>query len=820
MMFYRNPLKCLSPAALFILFSCGGSQTEVKETPLPPPANQVVSNYSGPPPATDDVQNFKLSLWDNVATTDRCGACHVQGEQAPFFARNDDINEAYSAANGLVNFDSVQDSLLVSKVANGHNCWLTSDTACADIMTTWISNWASDQQAVATSIQLQAPPIKTPGANKNFPAEPDLFANTVYPLLEQFCADCHSNSSSIPISPYFGSSDVMEAYEAAKARLNLDNPAESRIVGRVRDEFHNCWSDCDSDAQALINAIQAMADDIEVTQLPDTFINSSALTLFDGTLASGGGRFESNLIAKWEFKTGSGNIAFDTSGIEPALDLTLSGEYSWVGGWGIQLGNGKAQGATRDSKKLRDLIVATGEFAIEAWIAPANVTQEGPARIVSYSGGRDRRNFTLGQTLYNYDALLRNDNTDSNGLPALSTADADEDLQAALQHVVFNYDQINGRRIYVNGQFTGDVDTAEPAGMADWDETFALVLGNEASGDMPWAGTIRMVAIHNRTLDDAQIARNFDVGIGQKFFLLFNISEQIDLPDSYIVFEASQFDSYSYLFTEPFFINLAGTPPPQDLSLQGMRLGINGRESSFGQVFATLDTRLSADNYDAETGQILSSQGTIIAVDKGPQQDEFFLTFDRLGQKEYVRIKASPPAPAAPVDLSPQAQVGVRDFAEINASMASLTTVPLTNSSVNDTYRALSQQLPSVTNLDGYLASHQMAVTQLSIKYCDQLVESEALRASFFPDFDFAQPADRAFDGAAREAVIMPIIERIIGNDIADQPDLTDITSELDQLIERLTQCDASRQCDTSYTSTVVKASCAAVLGSAAMLLQ
>jgi len=55
-----------------------------------------------------------------------------------------------------------------------------------------------------------------------------------------------------------------------------------------------------------------------------------------------------------------------------------------------------------DSKKLHDLISATGEYSIEAWLAPANVSQDGPARIVSYSAGAMARNFTLGQSLYNY----------------------------------------------------------------------------------------------------------------------------------------------------------------------------------------------------------------------------------------------------------------------------------------------------------------------------------------------------------------------------------------------------------------------------------
>ena len=807
-------------ALLGLIVACGGSDTQVTENPLPPPVNQAPQNYSGPPPATADVLNFKLALWDNISSGERCGACHIQGEQGPTFARFDDINLAYTDINGLVNLTSPQDSALVTKVGGGHNCWLTSDAACADILTTWISNWGADEAQVS-QIQLQKPVSREPGANKNFPAENTLFANTVYPVLAQYCADCHTSTANIPISPYIASEDVDEAYQASKARLNLDTPADSRVVGRIRDEFHNCWSDCPSDAATLVSAIQNMADGIELTELSADLVNSQALTLFDGTLASGGGRFDANVIAKWEFKTGSGNTAFDTSGVEPALDLTLSGQFNWVGGWGIQLQNGKAQGSTSDSKKIRDLIVATGEFSIEAWVAPANVTQEGPARIVSYSGGRDRRNMTLGQTLYNYDALLRTTNTDINGQPALSTADADEDLQAALQHVVVNYDAQNGRQIFVNGEFTGDADEIEPASLSDWDDSFAMVLGNEVSGDVPWAGTIRMVAIHNRVMSPQQIQQNFDVGIGQKFFLLFGVSQLTSVPDAYIVMEVSQFDSYSYLFSEPFFISLTEQASFLDIQLAGMRIGVNGRESAFGQAFANLDTVISSEAYQAGSGQTLSRLGTIVPVEKGAEQDEFFLTFEQLGDHQYVRVDAAVPTPPEAVDTEPQSQIGVRNFAEINASMANLTRVPSGNPQIRETYDMLLQQLPVVTGLDSFVASNQMAITQLAIKYCDQLVETSELRNEYFPDFDFNQRADNAFDQAGRTQIITPLMNTMLGEEsLLTQPQRTDVESELNQLIGSLSQCSSGNQCDVAYTSTIVKASCAALLGSAVVLIQ
>lgn len=812
----------LATFCISVLVACGGSDTQVQENPAPPPpvAGLPAINYAGPPPATDDVQNFKLNVWDNISTSDKCGACHVQDQQSPAFARFDDINEAYRIANTLIDKTSAKDSLLITKVAGGHNCWLSSATACGDIMETWFGAWLNTSDS-ATEIDLEAPPVKAVGANKNFPASPDLFATNVHPLLEAYCSECHQSSAAVPISPYIGSADIGEAYLAAISKINLDNPSDSRMIARIRDEFHNCWTDnCPSDALELQNSIQEMADAIEVTELDANLVASNAVGLFDGTLASGGGRFESNLIGKWEFKTGFGNQAFDTSGVSPALDLTLSGQYNWVGGWGIQLTGGKAQGATANSKKLYDNIVSTGEFSIETWVAPANVTQEGPARIISYSGGDDTRNFMLGQTLYNYDYLLRHDNTDANGEPSLSTANADEVLQAALQHVVVNYDANGGRRIFVNGQDTGYEDPIEGSLLNEWDDSFAFVLGSEVSGRFNFAGTIRMVAIHNRVLTAEQIFSNFDAGIGQKFYLLFGVGDIINVEQAYIGFEVSQFDSYSYLFTEPFVVSLDPEANLDGIDLEGMRIGVNGREEKTGQVFATVRTTVDGVQAKENLGYKVSRQGTIIPLQKGPELDEFFLTFDNIAGTLSTRVASATPTIAPPIDLEPQSLVGVRDFAEINASMAALTGVASNRSEVLTTYINLRQQLPSVTSIDSFLTSNQMAVTQLAIRYCDTLVEDNAMRAALFPNIDFNRNINNGIDASFKENLINPLSQRMLNANDPSQPSTADVSAELDSLIDRLTTCSSNNSCSNDTTRTLAKASCAAVLGSAVVIVQ
>jgi hypothetical protein len=813
--------------AATLLTGCGGG-AETKTNPVTT-GNAAATAYSGPAAATADVQSFRLNLWVNINDPlQRCGACHGAGGQSPTFARMDNINLAYAEANSIVDLASPSRSRMVSKVGGGHNCWLASDSACADQLTTWISNWAGNSNGSANVVQLSAPPLYAPGDSRSFPPDPSLFETHVYtPLLAVHCDGCHSESAANAQSPFFAGSDVDSAYAAARPKMDLDSPGNSRFVVRLREEFHNCWSgNCQNDAAAMQAAIEAFAGQVPVTQIDPALLASMALRLPEGIVASSGNRHETNVIALYQFKSGTGNTAYDTSGVAPDMHLSLSGNVDWVGGWGINIASGRAQATTSASRKLHNLITATGEYSVEAWVAPANVSQEGPARIVSYSGGTTLRNFTLGQTQYNYDYLNRSVNSDANGDPALSTADADEDLQATLQHVVVTYDPVNGRSIYVNGQYTDDLDPVAGGSLLDWDDSFALVLGNEVSGDRQWQGVIRLVAIHNRALTPAQIQQNYDAGVGEKFFMLFNVTGMVNVPESYIVFEVSQFDNYSYLFNQPFFISLNPDVTLPDIAVAGMRIGINGREASVGQAWKHLDTTITDTFYTPGAGQSLSGLGTIIALEKGPDDDEFFLTFERLGNNSNVVIEPVPLPPATPQDLAEQSDIGLRTFEEIDASMAAITDVTREQTDVSGVYATIRQQLPSVENIEGFLSAHQMAISQLAIEYCNALVDGngQTSRTDYFPGFAFSETAGSAFDSTIkRDRVISPLLEQAMGSGLTTQPDPVTVTAELDSLIQTLSACalPPTPTCDTiTRTADIVKAACAAMLGSGVMLVQ
>lgn len=821
----------LATLGMVALAGCGGgSGTATNPITDGPSAGPT---YNGPPPATSDIQAFRVAFWENVRAGDRCGSCHNAGGQAPTFARSDDVNQAYQQASGVVNREMPAQSPLVTKVAGGHNCWLPDPGACAAILTRWIGDWVGASGTGGRQIQLEEPPVVTPGGSKRFPAPDDPNVNVpalfgpVYAKLDQWCSGCHQANSATAQTPYFAqgtaptdannNSDAFkEAYLASIPKINLENPAASRFVIRLRNEQHNCFNDCAADARELEDLIRAMADQIDTEDTPPGML-SNAVTLYDGTLASGGNRYESALIALYEFKTGQGAVAYDTSGVAPAADLNLSGDVTWVGGYGINIRGGKAQASTTTSRKFHQLITATGEYSLEAWVVPGNVTQE-DARIISYSGSTTARNFTLGQNLYNYEFFNRSSETNGNGEIKLATADAAERLQASLQHVVMTFDPVNGRRIYVNGEFTGDMDGAGGGTLDSWDNSFAFVLGNEVSGDRQWQGVVRLVAIHNRALNLQQIQQNFEAGVGQKFFLLFGVSHLIDVPRAYIMFEATQYDSFGYLFTSPKFISLDAQARPGSIPLRSMRIGVNGVEAAVGQAYRPLETVISDDQYSPETGQLLSSIGTIVPLERGPEFDQFFLCFDQLGTALDQCTKYTAGTRQPPVLAAPSSDIGVKLFDAINATMASITGVDPNQADVKRSYNNVRQSLPAVHDVQGYLSSHQTAVAQLALTYCNVMVNNVSLRDAFFgPSVNFSGAlTSGASLNANGEALIARLHEKAIGSGTA-QPTDAEFNDAVGGLV--MTLCSSSA-CSDTRTADVIKAACGAALGSAATLVQ
>lgn len=892
-MFYKKlTMQNIKTALLFSVFAlvlsaCGGGD---KVTDGIPQGNTPIGAQSGcgsldPAPATADINSFCNEFWSQSNLQNNCAGCHSDGAstpQAPLFVRSDNINLAYAdvlqpssadPSRDIVDVDNPSNSYILTRMEDDHFCWATP-SVCSDIVLQYIENWVGQSAGSARSIQLTAPNSQPPGGGREFPetaitpADPgdpgSTFEQLIYtPILREYCIECHDTG---PGDPLFSVSNVETSYLLSQPRISLDNPPGSRFVVKMASQDHGCWAfdpaefpdvtptgdDCDDSVAAMVDAITKFAQAIPTNAVdPSEYLISDATSIPEGIVAAGGARFEPNQIALYEFKSGQGSIAYDTSGSGLALDLSLNGydaqnpdqgALQWVRGYGIAIkGSGGRAQSSSTNEKINTLIQATGEYSIEAWVAPNNVTQEN-SRIINYSGGNDALNFGLGQTMYNYDSFVRNTTLGSTDIQALSTPDAEEVLQATLQHVVNTYDPVNGRRIYVNGELRAGggpaEDTKSGGSIGNWDGGYSLVLGDErgaVNDDNLWRGVVKMVSIHNRALNINQVQQNFTAGVGEKFFLLFDISHIQDVPaQSYIMFEVSQFDNYSYLFINPTYVNLdpgittLSTPIP----IRSMRIGINSNEAPVGQAYMNLDTTITANN------QLISNIGTTVGAEQGSDQDEFYLIFEALGSES--RTYDEPTYAARTQNNLPDAsEIGLKTFDELNVSMSAMTGV--STQEVKNRYALVKQQLPSDANINTFVSAHNIGITQLAMEYCDVLVNDAAggNTGTLFGSYNFGQAANVAFaDNAGKAAIIDPILAATNGlgmdtqmntgnsfleggsSPAASSADTYTTKSELIFLIDNL--CGGAGSCDTTSAQTqlITKAVCTAALASANTLIQ
>lgn len=147
---------------------------------------------------------------------------------------------------------------------------------------------------------------------------------------------------------------------------------------------------------------------------------------------------------------------------------------------------------------------ATNQLTLETIFTPANITQDGPARIVSFSTDPYNRNFTLGQERDQLVFRLRTPRTGENGQNpevALATLAAD-----AVHHLIVTYAPgrliayLNGRKVYDGDAVGGDFSNWSP---------HHLLFGNEWQDDRAWHGRIERVVIHNRAIDEAAAMKMF-----------------------------------------------------------------------------------------------------------------------------------------------------------------------------------------------------------------------------------------------------------------------------------------------------------------------
>ena len=215
------------------------------------------------------------------------------------------------------------------------------------------------------------------------------------------------------------------------------------------------------------------------------------------------------LRALYTFQEGQGAHANDFSRARSPLPLTAdpAGAVTWVDG-GISF---RAPTLVASAGPATDIVTAcrrTNEITIEAWVRPAKIGQDGPARIVTLSKDSGERDFTLGQSKDRYIVRFRTTNTSANGTPALQTPAGA--LTTSLTHVIYTRDRGGAAHIYLNGSVAASGRVA--GDLSNWRADFRLALANELTRDRTWLGDLRLVAIYSRALTSAEVTQNYHAG--------------------------------------------------------------------------------------------------------------------------------------------------------------------------------------------------------------------------------------------------------------------------------------------------------------------
>jgi hypothetical protein len=208
------------------------------------------------------------------------------------------------------------------------------------------------------------------------------------------------------------------------------------------------------------------------------------------------------LAALYTFQDGGGDTVHDVSGNDEPLDLTIADPTAvrWTED-GLSIESPTLIASSTPPNRLSAAVKSSNSITLEAWVAPADTNQSGPARILSLSSGTIQRNFTLGQDTDRFDVRLRSTRTDANGLPSLASPQGSVELRPT--HVAFTRDATGRTKLYIDGELkaTGHAD----GDLSNWDESFTLTLANESTRDRPWRGTLSLVAIYSRALSPEEI---------------------------------------------------------------------------------------------------------------------------------------------------------------------------------------------------------------------------------------------------------------------------------------------------------------------------
>ena len=289
--------------------------------------------------------------------------------------------------------------------------------------------------------------------------------------------------------------------------------------------------------------------DIGANEYPD---GAQDQPIEEPELPPSGNRVTKDLVALYEFREKQGHEVRDTSGIGDALNLRIKDEsrVSWTEE-GLLVKEPVLITTERPAAKIINACRKSNEITLEAWIRPANVTQDGPARIISISNSKTQRNITLGQGMHGnrpadlYMARLRTTQTSTNGLPAVVSPPGT--ATSNLTHVVYTRGRDTRATLYINGQDRGILKIG--GDFSNWDDKMPLLLGDEVSEDRSWLGLLHLCAIYSRALTPSEVLHNYEAAYQSDIDLLADFSifpgDELGIAPHVVEFDSSESISIS-----------------------------------------------------------------------------------------------------------------------------------------------------------------------------------------------------------------------------------------------------------------------------------
>jgi hypothetical protein len=217
------------------------------------------------------------------------------------------------------------------------------------------------------------------------------------------------------------------------------------------------------------------------------------------------GRVEAGVVALYTFSEGDGSEVFDVSGRMPSTPLKIATPsfVTWETGF-LRLKAPNLLLPSNDSVGVMTAIKTSNAFSVEAWISAATTTTI-LSRLVGSGPDGIFANFTLGADDTSLYLRLRTSAADPVAVSALSMV-----ITQKLTHVIATREAGGMTRLYVDGteraaqELAGDLST--------WDTTYPLTVANAPSRDRSWLGDIHLVALYDRALGSAEVAKNYAAG--------------------------------------------------------------------------------------------------------------------------------------------------------------------------------------------------------------------------------------------------------------------------------------------------------------------